>query len=74
MGAAICTLVLYSEASAKEAYKRVARWTKKVDIFSKDVVFVPINEQYVYSLLSLIMSVGTFVCGKQIVGSLIRCT
>lgn len=25
----------------------MSRWTRKVDIFKKDVVFVPINEQYV---------------------------
>lgn len=32
-------------SAADKRYERVKRWTKKVDIFNKDFVFVPINEQ-----------------------------
>jgi len=30
---------------AEKRHARVKRWTKKVDIFSKDFIFVPINEK-----------------------------
>lgn len=43
--------IIRSDAAA--AYKRVERWTKKVDLFSKDVIFIPINEKYVGDLESV---------------------
>ena len=30
------------------AYQRVQKWTKKINIFEKKYIFVPINEQYVF--------------------------
>lgn len=27
----------------KEAFQRVRKWTKKVDIFQKDYIFIPVN-------------------------------
>lgn len=32
-------------SAAEKRYQRVKRWTKKVNIFEKDIVIVPINEQ-----------------------------
>ena len=32
-------------SAADKRYDRVKRWTKKVDLFNKDFIFVPINEQ-----------------------------
>ena len=34
-----------------EGYKHVKRWTKNVDIFAKDFIFVPINEHLHWSLM-----------------------
>lgn len=31
-------------ASAAKAHKRVSRWTKGIDIFDTELIFVPINE------------------------------
>ena len=36
-----------------EAYKHVRRWTKHVDLFSKDFVFVPVNEHLHWALIVL---------------------
>jgi len=35
---------------AKEAHQRVAKWTKHIDIFSKDFILVPINLNFHWSL------------------------
>lgn len=34
---------------AEKKHARVKNWTKKVDLFEKDFIFVPINEQWVLS-------------------------
>jgi sentrin-specific protease 7 len=31
---------------AQKRHARVARWTKKVDIFEKEFLFLPINQRY----------------------------
>ena len=31
--------------AAEKRYERVKRWTKKVNLFDKDFIVVPINEQ-----------------------------
>lgn len=36
-------LVEYARDRVKENYKNVKRWTKKIDIFDKDILIVPIN-------------------------------
>ena len=39
--------------SMRECYRQVARWTKGVNLFDKDYVFVPINEHLHWSLVVL---------------------
>lgn len=36
-------LVEFARERVKENYKNVKRWTKKIDIFGKDILIVPIN-------------------------------
>lgn len=36
-------LVEFARDRVKENYKNVKRWTKKIDIFGKDILIVPIN-------------------------------
>ncbi|CAA7037749.1 unnamed protein product [Microthlaspi erraticum] len=40
-----------STFGGKEAYQRVQKWTKNVDIFEKDYIFVPINCSFHWSLI-----------------------
>ena len=35
---------------AKKAYAKVKRWTKNVDVFDQDLLFVPVNEHLHWSL------------------------
>ncbi|XP_076931061.1 putative ubiquitin-like-specific protease 2B [Bidens hawaiensis] len=35
----------------KEAFQRVRKWTKKVDIFQKDYIFIPVNFRLHWSLI-----------------------
>ncbi|CAH1426158.1 unnamed protein product [Lactuca virosa] len=36
---------------AKESFQRVRKWTKKVDIFQKDYIFIPVNFRLHWSLI-----------------------
>jgi Ulp1 family protease len=36
---------IFSYRPAEKKHARVKNWTKKVDLFEKDFIFVPINEQ-----------------------------
>ena len=42
-----------SEAYAKQ-YKTIKRWTKSVDVFEKDYLFVPIHNQLHWSLVLVV--------------------
>lgn len=33
-----------SSSSSKNRHDKVARWTKKIDIFIRDFIFIPINK------------------------------
>eukprot|EP01133_Synstelium_polycarpum_P005694 gene5694-6578_t len=39
-----------TKKSSDEAYKKIAKWTRDVDIFSKDFLFIPINENFHWTL------------------------
>eukprot|EP01018_Ginkgo_biloba_P015078 Gb_04525 [translate_table: standard] len=36
---------------SREAFQRVRKWTRKVDIFQKDYIFIPVNYCYHWSLI-----------------------
>ncbi|KFK29984.1 hypothetical protein AALP_AA7G202600 [Arabis alpina] len=40
-----------STYGGKEAYQRVQKWTKNVDLFEKDYIFIPINCSFHWSLI-----------------------
>ncbi|EOA16067.1 hypothetical protein CARUB_v10004200mg [Capsella rubella] len=40
-----------SSFGGREAYQRVQKWTKNVDIFEKDYIFIPINFSFHWSLI-----------------------
>ncbi|XP_010432536.1 PREDICTED: probable ubiquitin-like-specific protease 2A isoform X1 [Camelina sativa] len=40
-----------STFGGREAYQRVQKWTKNVDIFEKDYIFIPINFSFHWSLI-----------------------
>ncbi|VVB10515.1 unnamed protein product [Arabis nemorensis] len=40
-----------STFGGKEAYQRVQKWTKNVDLFEKDYIFIPINCSFHWSLI-----------------------
>uniref|UniRef100_A0A1J3JAS1 Putative ubiquitin-like-specific protease 2A n=1 Tax=Noccaea caerulescens TaxID=107243 RepID=A0A1J3JAS1_NOCCA len=40
-----------STFGGREAYQRVQKWTKNVDLFEKDYIFVPINFSFHWSLI-----------------------
>ena len=44
----------------REGFKRVERWTKNTDLFSKDFIFVPINEALHWSL-AIICKPGAYL-------------
>ena len=48
------------KAAQAQAYKQVSRWTKDVDLFKKDFVFVPINESLHWTLV-LIYKPGLWI-------------
>lgn len=41
-----CFNTFFCSTLREQGYAKVKRWTKRVDIFSKDLVFVPINKSY----------------------------
>ncbi|XP_022744686.1 probable ubiquitin-like-specific protease 2A isoform X2 [Durio zibethinus] len=42
---------LSSACQARTAFQRVCKWTKKVDIFEKDYIFIPVNYSLHWSLI-----------------------
>ncbi|KAH8061411.1 hypothetical protein JL722_4028 [Aureococcus anophagefferens] len=48
---------------AKKAYAKVKKWTKKVDVFDQDLLFVPVNEHLHWSLAVVRNS---FDCGVYV--------
>ncbi|KAH1040315.1 hypothetical protein J1N35_042058 [Gossypium stocksii] len=42
---------LSDECQAKSAFQRVHKWTRKVDIFEKDYIFIPVNYSLHWSLI-----------------------
>jgi sentrin-specific protease 7 len=40
-----------STCGGREAYQRVQKWTKNVDLFEKDYIFIPINCSFHWSLV-----------------------
>lgn len=44
--------------SAEKAHANVAKWTRRVDIFSKDFLFVPICEQLHWTLAIICLPAG----------------
>ena len=51
-------------AAIAEGYKAVQRWTKSVDLFAKEFVFVPINESLHWSL-AIIHRPGAFLASLR---------
>ncbi|KAL7675574.1 hypothetical protein ACOME3_001841 [Neoechinorhynchus agilis] len=43
----------YVRLSAKDGYKTVKRWTRKVDIFSYDILFIPVHQNSHWTLVSV---------------------
>merc|ERR1712038_200653 len=41
----------YVTSKSNERYKHVRKWTKEIDIFSKDFLIIPINERFHWSLI-----------------------
>ncbi|KAG1146077.1 hypothetical protein G6F37_004969 [Rhizopus arrhizus] len=41
-----CFNTFFCTTLREQGYAKVRRWTKRVDIFSKDILFVPINKSY----------------------------
>ncbi|KAI7903909.1 uncharacterized protein BX663DRAFT_535929 [Cokeromyces recurvatus] len=41
-----CFSTFFFSTLQDQGYVRVKRWTKKVDIFAKDLLFIPINQSY----------------------------
>lgn len=46
-GLAMFSLIFFASSTPDRMHSQVKTWTKNVDIFEKDFVFVPINERYV---------------------------
>ncbi|XP_038992413.1 probable ubiquitin-like-specific protease 2A [Hibiscus syriacus] len=42
---------LSDDCQARSAYQRVHKWTRKVDIFEKDYIFIPVNYSLHWSLI-----------------------
>jgi Ulp1 family protease len=40
-----------SQDSGKSPYERVKKWTRKVDLFDKDYIFIPVNQRSHWSLI-----------------------
>jgi sentrin-specific protease 7 len=49
-----CLFIPKLTEQKKDNFSLVARWTKKVDLWSKDFVFVPINEDNHWSLIVVV--------------------
>ncbi|KAF7728745.1 SUMO1 sentrin specific peptidase 1 [Apophysomyces ossiformis] len=45
-----CFSTFFFSTFKDSGYTKIRRWTKKVDIFAKDLVFVPINQSYHWTL------------------------
>ncbi|KAI7853548.1 hypothetical protein BDC45DRAFT_545535 [Circinella umbellata] len=45
-----CYSTFFCSTLRENGYAKVRRWTKRVDIFSKDLLFVPINYSYHWTL------------------------
>ncbi|KAL7312151.1 hypothetical protein PS15m_007950 [Mucor circinelloides] len=41
-----CFNTFFCSTLRDQGYAKVKRWTKRVDVFSKDILFVPINQSY----------------------------
>lgn len=39
--------VVTADSRSKNRHDRVKKWTKNVNIFEKDFIFIPINERYI---------------------------
>ena len=49
----VVVLLCFVSSTPDRMHSQVRTWTKNVDIFEKDFVFVPINERYVLYRLSI---------------------
>lgn len=60
-----------SEASARQRHENVKNWTRNVDLFSKDFIFIPINLEYVkvhvIVFVSLLHALSIFYCNLCVV-------
>ncbi|KAI8144955.1 Sentrin-specific protease 2 [Fennellomyces sp. T-0311] len=45
-----CYSTFFCSTLREKGYSKVRRWTKRVDVFSKDLLFVPINYAYHWTL------------------------
>lgn len=45
-----CFNTFFCSTLREHGYQRVKRWTKRVDIFAKDLLFIPINYSYHWTL------------------------
>nr|CDI51342.1 conserved hypothetical protein (N-terminal fragment) [Melanopsichium pennsylvanicum 4] len=55
---------LLAESTVETSYRRVRRWTSKVDLFSKKYIVVPINEDY-HWYLAVIVNPGLMLVDKD---------
>ena len=51
---------VHDPSKVRENFERVERWTKNIDLFSKDFIFVPINEALHWSL-AIICKPGAYL-------------
>jgi Ulp1 family protease len=45
-----CFNTFFCSTLREQGYDKVKRWTKKVDIFAKDLLLIPINQSYHWTL------------------------
>lgn len=45
-----CFSTFFCSTLREKGYPKVKRWTKRVDIFAKDLLFIPINYSYHWTL------------------------
>jgi sentrin-specific protease 7 len=47
---------LLSSNSKEEAFRSIQKWTRKIDVFNKDFLIIPVNERFEVVCLELILS------------------
>ncbi|KAI9323792.1 hypothetical protein BX666DRAFT_1890489 [Dichotomocladium elegans] len=64
-----CFNTFFCSTLRDSGYAKVRRWTKRVDIFSKDIVFIPINYSYHWTLGVIDMKAHTIQVYDSLGGS-----